>query len=181
MKRVIAFCFIVCSFILLSAEKEQTQNPAKTQKSTITEQTSEFKSDPQARKIFGSPSEAKDLLQRANDFITIHGKEEAFKEFNNRKGEFFLKDLYIFVIDMEGVVLVHSFEPQLVNNNQLHLKDVQGKFFIKEFIEQMRSRTTAWVEYKWHNYDNNRIESKLTYLMKIDDTCFMGCGVYYSN
>ncbi len=42
----------------------------------------------------------------------------------------------------------------------------------------MKTTDIAWQEYAWKNYENFKIEKKLTYLRKIDSKTFIGCGIY---
>ena len=133
----------------------------------------------QSSKSWGTPYEAKAMVLKAIDYIKENGKEKAFSAFMDKKSDFFYKDLYLFVIDMKGNVLVHGEDKKLVGKNQLHLKDSTGKYFIKEFIDLMKIEDSAWAEYKWRNYETHEIESKLTFLKKIDDNLFIGCGAYY--
>ena len=133
----------------------------------------------QSSKIWGTPSEAKALVLKALDYIKENGKEKAFAAFMDKKGEFIYKDLYLFVIDMKGNVLVHGEDKSLVGKNQLDLKDSTGKHFIQDFIKLMQMEDSAWAEYKWRNYETHEIEPKLTFLKKLDDNTFIGCGAYY--
>jgi len=69
---------------------------------------------------------------------------------------------------------------KLVGTNQHDLKDSFGKCFIKEFIEIMKKKDSGWSKYHWRNYETYKIEAKMTFLSKLDDDCFIGCGAYYN-
>jgi len=130
-------------------------------------------------KKIGSPREAKNLVSKAMDYINKNGKETALKHFGEDTNKFSYKDLYIFIIDFNGNVLVHGAEPGLVGKNQFNLTDSYGKTFIQDFIKTMKRKDEAWVEYHWKNYETYEIESKLSYLRRIDGDLFIGCGVYF--
>ncbi len=127
---------------------------------------------------YGTPEEAQLLLAEAFKYVQEKGFSAGCVEFSNPKGTFVFKDLYIFVIDLKGNVLAHGGDPKLVNTNQYNLKDSTGKFFIQQFISLMQTKSEAWMKYKWRNYDNQQIQSKVAFLKKVDNNTFMGCGSY---
>jgi len=59
----------------------------------------------------------------------------------------------------------------------LELKDADGEFFIKKFIEVAKTKGNGWVDYKWVNPVSKKIEPKSTYIQKVDEY-FLGCGIY---
>lgn len=126
----------------------------------------------------GTPYEAKMLSMSAYKYIKENGKEKAYKEFAKQGSEFHYKDLYIFVVDMKGNMLVHGKDKELMNTNLYDLKDSTGNLFIQKFIRLMESYDSSWTEYFWKNYETQKVESKLTYLIKIDESTFLGCGAY---
>ncbi len=125
----------------------------------------------------GTADEAKALVEKAAAHLKANGKEKSFAEFTNRQGSFVDRDLYIFVVDFKGMTLAHGGNSKLVGKDMLELKDADGKFFIKAFIETAQSKGSGWVDYKWVNPQTNKIEDKSTYVQKVDDY-FLGCGIY---
>ena len=126
----------------------------------------------------GTPFEAKELTIAAFDYFQKHGQEAAFAKFLDNDSQFFYKDLYIFVIDMDGKMLVHGKDKSLINRNLYDLKDSKGSYFIQKFIRIMQNYDSGWTDYFWRNYNTQEIESKLTFLKKIDENRFLGCGAY---
>ncbi|PKN24048.1 MAG: histidine kinase [Deltaproteobacteria bacterium HGW-Deltaproteobacteria-21] len=125
----------------------------------------------------GSADEAKSMLERAVAYVKANGNEKAFAEVTNRQGSFVDRDLYIFAVDFNGLTIAHGGNAKLVGKDMLGLKDADGKFFIKAFIETAKSKGNGWVDYKWVNPQTNKIENKSTYVQKVDDY-FLGCGIY---
>lgn len=125
----------------------------------------------------GTADEAKSMVEKAVVYVKANGNDKAFAEFTNRQGSFIDRDLYIFVVDFKGVTLAHGGNEKLVGKDMLELKDADGKFFIKAFIEVAQSKGSGWVEYKWVNPQTKKIENKATYVQKVDDF-FLGCGIY---
>jgi cytochrome c len=125
----------------------------------------------------GTEKEAKTLVEKAAAYIKANGKEKAFSEFTDSKGRFIDRDLYIFVVDFNGLTLAHGGNPKLVGKDMRDLKDSDGKFFIKEFIELAKTKGSGWVDYRWQNPVTKNIEPKSTYIQRHEDY-FLGCGIY---
>jgi cytochrome c len=125
----------------------------------------------------GTAEEAKALMGKAVSFLKAEGKDKAFAEFTNPQGKFIDRDLYIFVVDFNGITLAHGGNAKLVGKDMLGLKDADGKFFIKSFIELAKAKGNGWVDYKWVNPMTKKIEDKSTYIQKVEDY-FLGCGIY---
>jgi signal transduction histidine kinase len=125
----------------------------------------------------GSAKEAKALVEKGVAYIQANGQEKAFAEFTDTKGKFIDRDLYIFVVDFNGLTLAHGGNPKLVGKDMSELKDSDGKFFIKAFIELAKTKGSGWVDYKWQNPVTKNIEPKSTYIQRHDDY-FLGCGIY---
>jgi len=97
----------------------------------------------------GTPAEAKKMVEDAIAYIKANGQEKAFAEINNPKGKFVDRDLYITVIDMNGVCVARGFDPSLLGKNLMDSKDLDGKFFIRERIEITKTKGSGWQEYKF--------------------------------
>ena len=125
----------------------------------------------------GTADEAVALVKKATAYIKANGADKAFAEFNNPKGQFVDRDLYIAVFDMKGVNVAHGTNPKLVGKNLLDLKDVDGKYFIKDWYDVAAKSGSGWVDYKWTNPTNKAIEQKSTYIEKAGDY-LVACGIY---
>jgi cytochrome c len=125
----------------------------------------------------GTANEAKVLVEKAAAYIKAEGKDKAFTEFTNSKGKFVDRDLYIFVVDFNGLTLAHGGNAKLVGKDMRELKDADGEFFIQKMITLAKSKGTGWVDYKWANPTSNKIEPKSTYV-QIHESYFLGCGIY---
>jgi signal transduction histidine kinase len=136
-----------------------------------------FQSAASAATEKGTANEATALVKKAVDYMKANGKEKAFAEFNNPKGQFIDRDLYIFVFDLNGKTLAHGTNPKLLDKNLVDLKDADGKLFIKEFIDVANAKGKGWVDYKWPNPLTKAIEPKSTYIEKVGDV-LVGCGIY---
>ena len=124
----------------------------------------------------GTADEAVAMVKKGVAFIKANGKEKAFAEFNNPKGAFADRDLYVMCYDMEGNNKCHGSNAKLIGKNLLEIKDADGKFIVKSFIETA-GKGKGWVDYKWPNATTKAVEPKSTYVEKVDDI-LIGVGIY---
>jgi cytochrome c len=121
--------------------------------------------------------EAEAMVKKAVAYIKANGKEKAFAEFNNHKGKFTDKDLYITVYDLNGKCLAHGQNMKMIGKDMIELKDSDGKYFIKDRMEIAKTKGKAWQDYKYTNPLSKSIEHKSTYFEKQDDLVVAG-GIY---
>jgi len=125
----------------------------------------------------GSADDAVALVKKAAAHLNGAGKDKAMADFNDPKGQFVVKDLYVFVNDMNGNTLAHGGNPKLVGKNVMDLKDADGKPFIREMYDVAKSKGKGWVDYKWVNPVTKNIDAKSTYVEKVGET-IVGSGIY---
>lgn len=128
----------------------------------------------------GTADEAVAMVKKAAEFMKKNGKEKALAEFNNPKGAFIHKDLYIFAFGAsgDGVELANGANVKLVGKNVKEMKDADGKFLIKDILAVgMSADGKGWVDYKWPNPSTGQIDGKRTYVERVDDV-ILGCGIY---
>lgn len=127
----------------------------------------------------GTAEEASTLVKKAVAYLKANGKEKAFAAFNDPKGQFVDRDLYIFVYDMQGInqSIGNGNAAKMVGKNLIDMRDTDGKYIIKSFIETANSKGKGWVDYKWPNPVTKAVESKSSYIEKVDDV-IVGSGIY---
>jgi len=125
----------------------------------------------------GTREEAMAMVKKAAAYLKANGKEKAYAEFNNHKGQFKDRDLYVFVMDMNGVEVVNGSNPKLIGKNLIDLKDASGKAMVKEFIQVAQGSGKGWVDYTWPDPVKGSVEQKSTYVEKAGDV-LIGCGIY---
>lgn len=127
---------------------------------------------------YGSPAQAREMVNEAVAFIQRKGLEKSLTIFNTERGQFIYKDLYIFVLDRKGNVLAHGQDLKLVGTNQIKLKDADGKLLIKEIVDVSRKWSSGWVDYKWKSSSTSKLEAKNTYFKVVNDQYIICCGSY---
>lgn len=127
----------------------------------------------------GTAEEASALVKKAVAYIKANGKEKAFPVINDPKGPFADRDLYIFVYDMQGnnMAIGNGNASKMVGKNMLEMRDADGKYIIKSFIELLNTKGPGWVDYKWPNPVTKNVEAKSSYVEKVDNM-IVGSGIY---
>jgi cytochrome c len=127
----------------------------------------------------GTRDEAIALVKKAAAYLKANGKEKAYAEFSNPKGAFVDRDLYVFVYNLngDGINRAHGANSKLIGRNLLDLKDADGTAIIHGFLDIANKKGSGWFDYKWPNPVNGAVESKSTYVERVDDV-FIGCGIY---
>lgn len=121
--------------------------------------------------------EATAFVKRAIAHIKANGKEKALADFNNANGGFIDRELYIVVIDFNGVILANGSNQRMVGKQLLDVKDVNGKYFTREEVELAKTKGKGWVDFHWNNPVSNKIEPRSVYLERLDDY-FVLSGVF---
>jgi signal transduction histidine kinase len=125
---------------------------------------------------FGTPEEAVAMVKKAVAYAKRQGREKALEEINNPKGRFVDRDLYVTAHDLNGKVLANPLIPRMVGKNAADLKDVDGKAFVKERLDMLRTSDSGWIDFKWPNSVTSQVEKRSTYFEKADDLVFT-CGI----
>jgi two-component system NarL family sensor kinase len=87
-------------------------------------------------------------------------------------------DGYFFVYSMDGTVLMHSRQPELVGQNLWPLRDPQGRPTIQHLIQRAQAGG-GFVEYLWRQPSSDRLAPKLGYVVAVPEWNWMlGTGLY---
>lgn len=149
-----------------SAAAENMRQQAVTMRQTVS-----------AFKLEQNQNEAEAMVKLAAAYLRANGRDKAFSEFSKPAPQFKNRDLYINVIDLHGNTKAHGENPKLIGRNLIDIKDADGKHFIKNFVQVAKNTGRGWVDYRWTNPVTAVVESKSTYIEKVDDY-IIGCGIY---
>lgn len=87
-------------------------------------------------------------------------------------------DGYFFVYDLQGQVLMHSRQPDLVGRNLWEMRDAQGEQTIQRLIAQARAGG-GFVPYPWRKPSSGQMTPKLGYVVALPEWNWMiGTGLY---
>jgi len=151
MKRSIIFSLILCT-LLIPAAMVRASNEKPTKEEVVA------------------------FVEEGREFAKQNGKEAFFKEIT--EGTKFKRGLlYFYVYDFQGVVLAHGAKPALVGKSLIDMKDKDGLPVIQT-LRDTAAKGSGWVEYNWQNPDSKKVEKKLGYVVKFDDSWWFGSGTY---
>ena len=123
----------------------------------------------------GSAAEAKALGEKAVALIAAEG-EKAFPLLSDPKGEYVKGDMYVTVLDHQGVVRA-NINPKLVGMNMWESTDPDGVKFSQDAIKIGDTTGSGWQNYRFTNPMSKKIEPKQTWVQKAGDYVTL-CGFY---
>lgn len=118
------------------------------------------------------------FVKEAVAYARKNGKAAALREFNDRNGSFVLGDLYVFALDYNGTNLALPFRPENVGTDRSGVQDSFGVNYtrVQSLIAQQGG---GFIFYRYPNPAHNMTtESKMSYVAPVDDTWYLGAGIY---
>lgn len=128
-------------------------------------------------KIPSNESELASFVELAVSHARDVGKYEAIKDFMDLNGSWVKGDIYIFAHDFNGTSLCLPCMPKEVGTNRSNIQNDQG-IYINRDMRSIALNGSGFYEYNWQNPLTNQSESKVSYVMKVDDTWYLGAGIY---
>ncbi len=118
------------------------------------------------------------FVERATAYAQENDEETALATFNDVNGSFIDGELYIFAYDMNGTVIALPYQPGLIGSDRSAITDANGVAFIKGLATVAKSGGGT-IYYVYPNPARGYAEElKLSYVHPVDDTWFVGAGVY---
>ena len=122
--------------------------------------------------------EAVAFVEKAVSFAKENGKEAALMAFMDHKGQFVEGEFFLYAYDFKGTVLAHGGQSSLVGKNLIDMEDINGIMVIQELVKLAR-QGRGWLDYSWPDpLRDNTIQPKFGYVMKVDETWWLGSGLY---
>jgi len=104
-----------------------------------------------------------------------HAKQEVYA---NLKSMEFGEDGYFFVYDYNGINIAHPRKPELEGQNLYDFQDDNGKYLIRELIEQAKAGG-GYTRYLWDKPSGGKSVEKMGYSIGLDKWQWMiGTGLY---
>jgi hypothetical protein len=116
-------------------------------------------------------------VKQARDYAQVQGAEKAVADFNDLKGVYADGSRYIFAYGYNGTTLALPFQPEIIGTNRQDFADTCGVKIIRwEITTAERGGGFVYVQYL--NPDTGEAGLKLCYVAPVDDTWFVGSGIY---
>ena len=131
----------------------------------------------------GDPRVRENLTTIVGDAIRFarqEGRDAAIAEFNDRNGTFTRGELYIYAFDYNGTTLALPHQPQLIGTDLSGLQDPFGVNYTRVEI-YLAEQGGGFIFYHYPNPAHNMtLEPKMSYVAPVDDTWWLGAGIYLS-
>lgn len=125
-----------------------------------------------------SREEATALAKKAVAHVKAKGIAQACTDFADPQAGFIQGEMYVFVQDLNSKMVCHGTNKRMNGKEMSELKDSSGKYFSKEMSETVKAKGSGWVDYQWINPTSQKLEPKTTYVEKVNDSMFLGVGIY---
>lgn len=118
------------------------------------------------------------FVEEARGYALDTGKQRALEVFNDPKGNFTKDGRYIFAYDFQGKTLALPYLPELIGKSRIDTLDPNGVAFVSQIIDLARTGD-GFTYYIYPDPSRNMTQRlKLSYVAKVDDTWFLGSGIY---
>ncbi len=121
--------------------------------------------------------ELREFVDNAREFALSHARDDALAALNDPAGPFINGDLYVFAYDYNGTVLAWPYRPDQVGKNRYNETDMMGSYHVREMIAKAR-QGGGMVDYYSTNPFTNRTALKVSIVMDVDGSWFIGAGRY---
>lgn len=125
----------------------------------------------------GTPEEAQMLVERACALRSQHASVQSFwNAVTAPENALFDRDMYVFILDACGTYVAFGGNRSKVGTSVNDVPGINGAGLLRAIVQQSE-RCPGWVEYDFTNPLSGKVQSKMSYVCKVDDA-YVGCGVY---
>jgi methyl-accepting chemotaxis protein len=129
----------------------------------------------------GSADEARQMVFDALVEIGKLGLREAIALFHDTRGRFNWKDLYVFIIDRQGAYVACGADHTRVGVKLGDLLGEVGDKLTADAWDVCEKESGGWVTYSISNPLTGEVQTKLSYVVPIDQDRLIGCGCYVNS
>jgi len=124
-----------------------------------------------------SRDELKTFVEEAYSHALVTSRDRALEDFMDLNGIWVRGDVYIFAQDFNGTALCLPYLPNEVGTNRMNIQNDEG-VYINRDMRAIALNGSGYYEYRWRNPISNQIESKVSFVSRVDDTWWLGAGIY---
>lgn len=126
---------------------------------------------------YATKDEAVAMVKQAIARVAEVGMDKAKPEFMDHGGKFVDRDLYLVVIDKQGVRVVHGQNPKLVGKLYFDAVDVNGKEYGKDVEQIAAGPGKGWISFMFKDPITGKVLPKENYVEKAGDYIYT-VGIY---
>ena len=124
---------------------------------------------------YGVAKDAEAMVQKAVKHFNSAGKDKAFADFSTPA--WVDRDVYIVVLDFNGVVVAHGTNAKLIGKDMMSAKDPDGVAFTAAMVDSAKSKGKGWTDYKFTDPATKKVLPKASYCEKAGDFAICA-GIY---
>jgi hypothetical protein len=126
----------------------------------------------------GTADQARQMVFDALVHIGGIGLERAAADFQNPKGVFIHRDLYVFVFNRAGYYVVNGAAPQKDGTPLQAIEGLDADKLVSDAFAVCDESQGGWVTYAITNPLTGVVQAKISYVKPLDDDRLIGCGCY---
>jgi cytochrome c len=127
--------------------------------------TEHAETPPVERAQASQAEEARVLVEAAAALAERRGRR-AFDDFREEKSQWRSGENYVFINDLTGTVVMHPVQPDLEGQNLYDVQDVDGRLWMREFVQVARAEGSGWVLYRFPKPGEEKPSSKVSFIQK---------------
>ena len=129
-----------------------------------------------------TPELCKAKAKAAAELLKAEG-DAALERIKDPNGEFRFADGegYIWVHNLDGIMVMHPIKPSLDGKGLLDMRDVNNVYLFVAMNELVEEKGEGWVPYSWPKPGKEESSPKVSYVVLVergDDTYVAGSGMY---
>lgn len=129
-----------------------------------------------------TPELCKEKARAAAVLLGAEG-DGALAKIKDANGEFRFADGagYIWVHDLDGLMIMHPIKPSLDGKGLLDMRDVNGVYLFAAMNELVEDQGEGWVPYSWPKPGQSESSPKISYVVLVkhgDKEYVAGAGMY---
>ncbi len=130
-----------------------------------------------------SPKLAKAKVKAAAELLKDKG-DAAIPAIKDPNGEFRFADRgegYIWIHNLEGIMIMHPTKPSLDGKPLFGIKDPNGVYLFVNMNEIVEEKGAGWVGYAWPKPGADKTSPKMSYVILVhhgEKSYVAGCGIY---
>ncbi|TXT34052.1 MAG: hypothetical protein FD135_5371 [Comamonadaceae bacterium] len=115
---------------------------------------------------FATAQDAEALVAKLVKAVTADSGA-TFKEITAKDAKWVHGDLYPWSLDLNGHVLAHGATEKLVGKDLIDLQDIDGKPFVKEYVEATKAKGKSWTDFRYTDPVTKKVLPKSAYCEKV--------------
>ncbi|MFO0459465.1 MAG: cache domain-containing protein, partial [Burkholderiales bacterium] len=117
------------------------------------------------------------LLGRALELVRAQGVSGASETLHPAQAGFVDRDLDVFVIDRGGRDRIHGAKAEMQGRRVHEQPGIHGERFLRDAWAATEAGS-GWIDYEIVNPETGAVQPKTSYIVGLDASLPMGCGVY---